>query len=232
MSAWVLGLDGPRDDRLLGHDPLEQDGRLGRAQGVAGADVLEAHRHHDAAGPGPLDPLAPVGVHREQAGQLLVAPGARVLDLVARAEHARVDAQVDVLAPLVHGHLEGQRAEGGAVLGRAGGLLLGAGHHALDRRHLERRRQVVAHGVEQRLDPLVAQGRPGQHRHDRAGHGPLAQRRLQRGRRDGLALDEGGGDGVVEVGRRLHQPLVGGGHRRRHRRGDGVDPGGLVLVAR
>ena len=68
--------------------------------------------------PRALDALAAVGVHGEQARDLLVAPGARVLHFVARLEHARIDAQEDGLAALVHGHLEGQGAERRAVLGR------------------------------------------------------------------------------------------------------------------
>jgi hypothetical protein len=181
--------------------------------------------------PGALDALATVGVHREEARHLLVAPGARVLYLVPRPQHARVDAQVDRLASLVHGHLEGQGGEGGAVLGRAALLLLGAGHHALDRRHLQRRRQIVADGVEQRLDALVPQRRARQHRHDRARGGALAQGLFQRRRIDGLALEKGGGDGVVEVRRRLHQLLA---RRRRslgQRRGDVVLARGIGLLA-
>ena len=78
-----LGLDGAGDDRLVRLDAAKQDGRLGRVHGVAGAGLLEPHGDHDAAGAGALDALAAVGVHGEEPGDFFVAPGARVLDLVA-----------------------------------------------------------------------------------------------------------------------------------------------------
>ena len=97
-----LGLDGARDHRFVDVDALEDDRRLGRRQRVAGPRVLEPGRDDDAARAGALDRLAPVRVHGEQPRHLLVPARARVVDLVARAQHARVDAQVDRLAPLLH----------------------------------------------------------------------------------------------------------------------------------
>ena len=70
------------------------------------------------AGADALDALAPVGVHLEQPRHLLVLLQARVVDLVADRERARVDAQEDRLAPLVHRHLEGQRRQRQLVVGR------------------------------------------------------------------------------------------------------------------
>jgi hypothetical protein len=161
-----LRLDGARDDRLVHVDAAEQDGRLGRVHGVAGAGLLEPHGDHDAAGARALDALAAVGVHREEPGDLLVAPGARVLHFIARPKHAGIDAQEDRLAAFVHGDLEGQGAERGTVFGRSRGGLAGRGIRALDGRHFRGRGQEVAHGIEQRLHALVAQGRAGQHGHD------------------------------------------------------------------
>ena len=51
---------------------------------------------------------------------------------------------------------------------------------ALDRRHVERRRQIVDHGVEQRLHALVLECRPAQHRIEGAGDHGLADQPLQR----------------------------------------------------
>ena len=147
-------------------------------------------------------------------------------------EHARVDAQVDRLAPFVHGDLERQRAERRRVVGRAAHRLLGAGHDALDRRHLDRRRQVVADGVQQRLHALVAQRRAREHRHDAAVDRPLAQRRLQHRLVDRLPFEEGVGDGVVEVGGGLDQLLARGGDLVGHRRRRIVLARALGLVAR
>jgi hypothetical protein len=78
-----LGLDGARDDGLVRLDAAKQDGRLGRVHGVAGAGLFEPHGDHDAAGARALDALAAVGVHGEEPGNLLVAPGACVLHFIA-----------------------------------------------------------------------------------------------------------------------------------------------------
>ena len=143
-----LGFNGASDNRLARGDALKQNGRLGRADGVAGARVLEAHRHHDGACTGALDALAPIGMHGEEASDLFVAPGAWVLHFVARSQHARVDAQVHGLAPFVHGHLEGQGAKGRAVVGDSGHHFVAAGDVSGDGRHLGGRGQEVANRVE------------------------------------------------------------------------------------
>jgi hypothetical protein len=210
-------LDGARDDRLVRVDAAEQNRCLGRVEGIAGAGLLEAHGHHDAARRGALDALAAVGVHREEACHLLVAPGARVLYLVAGLEHAGVEAQENRLAPFVHGHLEREGAEGGRVIGRSRGGLSGRRVHAGDGGDFGRRGQEIADRVQQGLDALVAQGRAREHGHDGAGHGALAQGRAERRRRDGLAFEVGGRDLVVEIGGGLDELLA----RRRHRLGQG-----------
>ena len=45
----------------------------------------------------------------------------------------------------------------------------------LNRRDVERRRQVIDDGIEQVLHALVLEGGPAQHRHNRVGHGRAAQ---------------------------------------------------------
>ena len=60
---------------------------------------------------------------------------------------------------------------------------------------------------------------------------PLRRAALSAAGSDLLPLDEGGGDGVVEIRRRLDQAFVGGGSDRGHGRGDRVHPRRLVLLA-
>ena len=79
---------------------------------------------------------------------------------------------------------------------------------ALDRRHVERRRQEVDHGVEQRLHALVLEGGPGEHGKERAGDHRFADQALER-RFVGLFAFEIGGHGVVvELDRSLDQLLA------------------------
>ena len=70
---------------------------------------------------------------------------------------------------------------------------------ALDRRHVERRRQVVDHRVEQRLHALVLEGRAAQHRIERAGDHRLADQPLERRLVGLLAVEVGCHRVVVEL---------------------------------
>ena len=92
-----------------------------------------------------------------------VRPVIDVQHAAARLELARVDAEVGELADEGVGHdLERERREGLVVgrLARRGRALVLAldGLEALDRRDVERARQVVDHRVEQRLHALVLEG--------------------------------------------------------------------------
>ena len=63
------------------------------AQRVAGGHVLQADRGGDVAGAHFLDLLALVGVHLQDAADALLLALDRVVDRVARLEHARVHAE-------------------------------------------------------------------------------------------------------------------------------------------
>ena len=95
-----------------------------------------------------------------------VLPVERVEHAVARLERAAVDAEVGELADERVGHdLEGERGERRVeARGPLGHRRSVFGIDALDRRHVERARQVVDHRVEQRLDALVLEGGAEQHR--------------------------------------------------------------------
>src|SRR5690606_25572061 len=86
-----LGLHGLRDDGLGELHALEDDGRVGIAQRLAGGDLLEAHAGGDVARPDFLDLLAVVGAHLQQPSDALLLALDRVEHRVARAEHARED---------------------------------------------------------------------------------------------------------------------------------------------
>ena len=79
---------------------------------------------------------------------------------------------------------------------------------ALDRRHVERRRQIIDHRVEQRLHALVLEGRAAQHRIERAGDHGLADQLLQRRLVGHLAFEIGGHGIVIELDRGLDQLLA------------------------
>jgi hypothetical protein len=119
-------------------------------------------------------------VHFEHAADLFLL----VLDRVqvgALGERARIDADEGERADerIVH-DLERERAER-RIVGRGRLSFLVAVHlDALHVGNVERRRQIVDHGVEQRLHALVLERRTAQHRHERLVERALADQRLQR----------------------------------------------------
>ena len=146
------------------------------AERVAGAGVLEADAGDDVAGVDGVDVVLSVlaCISRRRPTRSLL-PRAGVEDLVALVERARVDPEVGELADVGVGHdLEGQGRERLLVVGLALELLVALEVHALDRRDVERRRQVVDDGVEQGLDALVLERGAVEHRDDLAGDGGLA----------------------------------------------------------
>ena len=92
--------------------------------------------------------------------------------------------------------LEGEQRQRRVVLGLADNVFAVVGIDAVDRRHVERRRQIVDHRVEQRLHALVLEGGAAQHREEHAADHRLADQLAQR-RLVGLFAIEIGGHGVV-----------------------------------
>src|SRR5262245_32971912 len=166
-----LRLDRQRDHRLGEVHRLEDDRVLLLAQRIAGRYAPQPDRGGDVAGVDFLDLFALVRVHLQQAADPLGALLGRVVDARSGAQHAGVDAEEGELTDERVGHdLERERAErlvvGGGTLDQR---FLGLPRvDADDRRHVERRRQEVDHAVEQRLDALVLERRPADHRHERA----------------------------------------------------------------
>src|SRR3954470_912958 len=178
-----LRLDGDLDDRLGEVDHLELDRRVRGGQRVAGDDLLDADGGGDVARVDLVELLAVVRVHHQDAADPLGAAGRHFEDARARLELARVDAEVRELADERVGRdLERERGERAAVVGRARllpRLVLALDlDHAADRRHVERAREVVEHGVEQRLDALVLERRAAQDRGQGDRQRLLADRRL------------------------------------------------------
>jgi hypothetical protein len=145
LVALGLGLDGQRDDRLGEVHRLEHDGLLLVAQRVAGAHLLQADGRRDVAGVDLLDLLTLVGVHLQEAAHPLGALLGRVVDDEPGREHARVDADEGELADersVISLNASARTARRPSrTLDRR--LFLRVGIEALNRGHVERRRQIV-----------------------------------------------------------------------------------------
>ena len=155
-----------RLDRDLDHRVREfhlfQDHRLLRiAERIAGADFLEAGQRDDVARIGLLDVLAVVGVHQQHAADALLAVLGRIDDAGAALEPAGIDAaERDGADERIVHDLERQHRQRLGV-GRLAHDLVALAVDALDRRHVERRRQIIDHRIEQRLHALVLEGGAG-----------------------------------------------------------------------
>ena len=171
-----LGFDGDFDDRFRNIEGFEHHGALFVADRVAGGGKLHAHEGHDVAGAGGLDVLTLVGVHTEQAAKAFLLAGVGVVQRGAGFDHARVDTEEGQVAHEgVGSQLEHETGE--RFLVRAGAddfffRLVGVvAHHLID---IERRRQVVHNGVEQRLHADVTERGAAQDGHDALTDGTLA----------------------------------------------------------
>ena len=138
-----------------------------------------------------------------------VLPERDVEHAPAGLEVAGVDAEVGQLADERVGHdLEGERRERLAVIGVAHDDLVGLRVQALDRRHVERRREVVDDRVEQRLHALVLERRAAEDRRELEVERRLADRLLEQRDRDLGLLEDQLDDLVVGVVRELLEQVL------------------------
>jgi hypothetical protein len=150
----------------------------------------------------------------EQARDLLLPAGRRVVHDVPFRRSPGVDPQVHRAAPLLVQHLEHERREGG---GRAGRPFRGdarAGIVPFRGRDLRGGRQEVDDPVHHRLDPLVAQRGACVHGEETGGDRPFSDRSPEQREGDLLAGEILFRNRVVDVGRRLQERLAVGGDDR------------------
>ena len=179
LVALGLRLDGDVDHRLGELHALEDD-RVGAvAQRVTGGGVLEPEAGDDVAGHRHVEVLTLVGVHQQDPAEALAPLLGRVVDLFALVDRARVDPEVGELAERIAHDLERQRGKRGLLVGLACDRLVALEVGALGRRDVERAGQEVDDGVEHRLDALVLERRPGEHRDEVAGQRALADHPLE-----------------------------------------------------
>src|SRR5581483_9522706 len=170
LIRFGLRFDRERDDRRGEVHRLEHDRVLLVAQRIAGRHALQTNGRRDITRVDLFDLFALVRVHLEQAADALGALLGRVVDALACRELARVDAEERQLTDERIGHdLERQRRKRrvvrrGTLDDRFFGLVR---IDALDRRHIDRRRQEVDDRVEQRLHALVLEGGSADDRHER-----------------------------------------------------------------
>ncbi len=183
-------------------------------EGVPGGGELEAHRGGDVPGQHFVDLVPLVGPHLHQPPDSLPLALGRIPGRHPAGQSPGIDPDEGQRPYEGVGHdLEGQRAEGSRVAGGTGHLVPGLGVLSVDRGDVQRRGEEVDHCIQQRLDPLVLEGRAAQNREELAGGASLAQRGQQLLRRGLPPVEVGMHDVVVLLGAGLHQMRPGGAGR-------------------
>ena len=204
-----LRLDGDRDDGVGELHALEHDRMALVAERVPRRRVAQPDPGGDVARVDVLDLLALVGVHLEEPSDALLLALDGVVDVGARAHDAGIDPEERERPDVGIAHdLEGERREGLRVARQALLLVPFVGIAPLDGWDVERRRQVVDHRVEERLDTLVLEGAPAHDRYDLHAQRPGTDRGADLGLRDRLAVQVLLHEPLVDVRERLDEALA------------------------
>ncbi len=178
------------------------------AESVAGADILEAHTCAYVAAANHLLSVLLVGVHLEQTAHALFLTRTGVEHVASGNNVAAVHAEECQTTHIRVGRDLERKSTHRSFARRLTGLnLIGArGIVTLYSTGVERRRQVCAHTVEQRLNTLVLERRSADHRHDLHRESTLAESAT-----DLILADS---RGIVEIF--LHQSVVKLGDLLKH----------------
>ena len=164
----------------------------------------------DVAGIAGVDVFALVGLNLDEAADALALVGARIVDRVALAQLARVNAEENELADeRIAPKLERERTELGIVVRERLHRLAGIGVLTLGRRNVERAGKVVHHGVDKVLNALVLEGGATGDRNKLVRDGLPANGCLEILLGDRLFLQEQHADLLVEIAHLLDEVLIG-----------------------
>ena len=156
-------LQPPGQHRRLSLDVLQAQRLRTAAQRLATDRILPAQYRDNVTGHGLLDVMGLVGLHPHQATDTPPLRMLRTGHRVAHLQGARVQPHEAQRAVLLVGDLEQQACQWTVRIRRQHHLALIA--FGADSRAIQRRRQVLDHGIQQRLDALVLERSTGQHRH-------------------------------------------------------------------
>ena len=189
VAGLGLRLNGNADNGLRELHGLQNDGMILITQSITSGGVLQTNNSSDITCIAAVDILAVVGVHLQDAAHTLLVVLHGVVDSSTSLNLTGVNAEVCQLTnERVGSDLESQSCEGSVVRRRTGLLFLSLGIHALDVRDIGRSGHIVNDSVQQLLHTAVLVGRAADNGNQRVSDGLLADRSLQLGTGDLLAL--------------------------------------------
>ena len=206
VIATALRLDGNRDNGSGEVDRLENDRLFGIAKRIARTGLGKTDTRDDISGAGLFERLLLVSVHAEETGNALLLTDRGVEEFGAELHRTRVNADERDLTHVLIGHdLERETAERLVV----GNLALLLGIVLRDgRTRVERRRKVIANGVEERLNALILERTAAESGSNRTGEAALADSLLNLVDREILTGEELLHESVVLLGGGLDHLLA------------------------
>ncbi len=164
-----LRFDGDMDNGIRESHLLQDNRVILIAQRVAGASPLQAHCGDDIAGKRFVNIFARVRMHAQHAADPLLFVRDRIVHVRTGLQGSGIDTEVRELPDIrVRHDLERQRGEFLTVrhlaLNLVGHILVMPNNFSFV--HIEGRREVAHHSVEQHLHALILEGRAAQNRDD------------------------------------------------------------------
>ena len=189
VASLGLGLNCNADNGLGELHGLQNDGMILITQSITSGGVLQTNNSSDITCVAAVDILAVIGVHLQDAAHTLLVVLHGVVNSSTCLNLTGVHTEVCQLTnKRVGSDLESQSCEGSVVRRRTGLLFLSLGIHALDVRDIGRSGHIVNDSVQQLLHTAVLVGRTADNGNQRVSDGLLADRSLQLGTGDLLAL--------------------------------------------
>ena len=168
LIAFGFRLNRQRNNRVRELHALKRNDGVRIGERVAGGYVFQPHAGRDIPGAQFIHLVAIVGLHQYDSPDALFLPFYRVIHRVAFTQHARVDADKGQLPDVRIAHqLERQRRER-LIIARVTLRVLPFFIHAINGRHVQRRRHQLDHRIEHALHPFVFKRAAAEHRLDLA----------------------------------------------------------------
>ena len=202
LVGFGTGFDGHRDDRFRESRGLENHVVVFGGEGIAGGDILDADHGGDVTGVAGVDVLMLVRLDLNQTADALGAAGAGIVNRVALADDAGINAEENQFAnELVGPEFESEGNELFVVRGDDFDVfLVVVGVHADRRRNVERAWEVVDHRIKQILDTFVFKSGATGDRHQQVVDRGAADALLELFESDRLLVEEFFAHGFIDVG--------------------------------
>src|SRR5215475_5950093 len=179
------------------------------AQRIARRGCSQSHRSSDIARINLFDLLPFVGVHLEESADSFSFALGRIIDARTGSQRTGIDPKKAQCPDERVGHdLESEGRKGRIIFYGTHFHRLRVWIDTFNWGYIQRRRQIVHHGIEERLNPLVSESRATQNWDDLDGKGSVANSSAQLTLADLFSFEVFLHDALVTIGRGLQELVV------------------------